>query len=583
MRLYIPLFLLIALFLAACSTQGEPPGTPKDEPCDDISLRFQILTTVPGTGTRADTDHNETDSEYRQFEDGIDFSNLCLFVFVRKASAVDDDEKLIFKTNDFSSANDTMVYINGTYGLYDVDMTIPKQQLGRIIFGEDSEEMLDPNSTENVVFRILLVANAFASSETEEERKAKWEEVDGTIFKEVIDQLERWSCPMSAIYNAGYAGDDLTGFYTMDPMPMFGTNMSVVSQRELYYSRPENRVNLEDIDMLRSLAKVRVIDNITGKNEEGYPRVESVRFIGSQTDVMVLPAGAVNYVNGKQVHAPRIAEPDKVLNMLDAPVYKLGVVPAGLTGIPAEERKGAVMMAYVPEQEIGPVNNDVAGEGMPVFRITVNFGTGLTNEYDIPMTHYGENNFHFGNNILRNHVYTLSVDAAAFADANIVVSPWTPEYLEIDFSENFAMAEDGALAFVNGTYAFLEPQTGRLVLNDYPQAVTGSFGISEPEGARWEASLVTIGGELNVIQFVTGTGADGKLQYSNRISGIIDGQKVTFYVGATQSASNVPRMALLQVMVTLQSGLTIPVTILKSSDSEYGDDIKNITFIQNPQ
>lgn len=162
----------------------------------------------------------------------------------------------------------------------------------------------------------------------------------------------------------------------------------------------------------------------------------------------------------------------------------------------------------------------------------------------------------------------------------VVVEPWEPRYHEVDFSNNVAMAEDGTLTFVEGTYASLDKATGRLVLNDYPQAVTGRFGISSPINAKWYAYLVTTSGEQNAIQFQV-TGADGKTTTSSSISGIIDGKLVDFKVVATQSAGQETRSAVLQVIVTMADGLSVPVNILKST--EYGEGIEHITFIQNRQ
>ena len=590
MKPHILLFFLISLLLAACSTTGEPPESPEGGYSDNISLRFQLLASGTAMATRSDDrDHAETESEYRQFEDGLDFSNLCMFVFARKASAVSEDERLIFRTDDFSSDNDTAVYINGSYGAYDVDLTIPKKQLDSIIFGEGSEEMMDPNGTENIAFRILIVANAYPASASEDDRKSKWEAVDGTTFRQVIEGMEEWSCPMTDIYDSKYAGDEVTGFYRGGSMPMYGSNIFVTTQKALYYSRPEARVYLGDIDMLRSLAKVRVVDNIASKNEQGYPKVAGVQFIGSQTQTMILPHNALYYKNGTQIHTPNMYEEDLSLSLTGAPVYKLGIVPeAWTTDIPAASRKGNVMAAYVPEQEIGPLNNNVDENGMPVFRIIVDFGLGLTQVYDVPMTAYGDQTFQFGANILRNHIYTLSVNAVSMADEKIVVEPWTPEYAEFDYTNNVAMAEDGALTFVPGTYAgAIDYTRGRVVLNDYPQAVIGSFGISQPMGARWRASLVTAAGELNAIQFIKTdehgniqTDATGKTIYTPTIEGIVNGKKTEFRVGATQGAGPQTRAAVLQVVVTTPDGLSVPVNILKTE--EYGENVENITFIQNP-
>lgn len=165
----------------------------------------------------------------------------------------------------------------------------------------------------------------------------------------------------------------------------------------------------------------------------------------------------------------------------------------------------------------------------------------------------------------------------------VTVMPWVPVYNEFDFTHNIAMAEDGTLTFTAGTYASLDKTTGRLVLGEFPMAAVGTFGISEPIGAIWTASLVTTAGELNALQFQV-TDADGNTTTTSTISGTIDGKKTSFRVVPVMAAGAVQRAAEMQVIVTFDDGQSAPVSILKST--EYGtspNTVDNITFIQNPQ
>lgn len=163
----------------------------------------------------------------------------------------------------------------------------------------------------------------------------------------------------------------------------------------------------------------------------------------------------------------------------------------------------------------------------------------------------------------------------------VSVLPWTPRYHTVDFTHNVAMAEDGALSFIESSYASLNKTTGRLVLNDFPQATVGYFGISEPKGCRWDAYLITTAGEPDAIRFQT-VGSDGKTVTTTHLTGIIDGKtKTEIKVVAASQAGNLTRSSLLQVMVTMADGLAVPVNVLKSTD--YGASIENITFVQNPK
>ena len=192
--------------------------------------------------------------------------------------------------------------------------------------------------------------------------------------------------------------------------------------------------------------------------------------------------------------------------------------------------------------------------------------------------------------ISRNTYLPILINFTGALDISVEVLPWTPEYYEFDFSDHVAMSSDGALTFVEGSYAEngLDKANGRLVLPDYPLATTGTFTIGSPVGHRWDAYIVTKSGELNAIQFLVldkdgniVRDEDGNIVYTDHISGLV-GDKAVFKVGATMSAgSGVQREAIMQVMVTLDYGdITVPVNVLES-DTEYGAE--NITFVQNPQ
>lgn len=160
------------------------------------------------------------------------------------------------------------------------------------------------------------------------------------------------------------------------------------------------------------------------------------------------------------------------------------------------------------------------------------------------------------------------------------VLPWNPEYYEFDFSNHVGMSDDGALSFIETTYPTggLDKTTARLVLPEYPSAVSGSFTIGSPVGHRWDAYIVTTKGEQNAIQFVV-KDAGGNDVYTDHLTGKV-GDLVNFKVAATMSAGNEQREAIMQVIATLDyGGISVPVNVLEGGN--YGDGTENITFIQN--
>lgn len=410
MKIRLLFILYLAALLSSCSLIEDPVRPcPVDEGRDDdVMLSFQLDASGSLTGSRADDHtnptHPEVDSEWREFEEGIDFNDLGIFVFAQKAPLDGTgSEKLVFKTTDMK---DDSVRIDGGPGAYFVDLTLNKSHLERIIGTKLTEDV-----NTKIAFRILILANSGMSD---------WSKVNGTTFKEVADILNELAFDMTSIYNPESQEQNVTDLY-IGNIPMFGTNTFRVTKNVLYNSREDQKAYVGEIDLLRSLAKVRVVDCISNKTEKGYPKISAVTFYGSQYLSRPLPYNALTYENGTQVHKPNIAE-EGPLYYDETDIkgnYRLGILPenwveANIKGPGGVEINGvSTWVGFVPEQEIGLVNN-TEGTGCPMLRITIanhknSDGTEDTTDYSVRM-----NNFvyagGFGDAILRNHIYTLLVD-----------------------------------------------------------------------------------------------------------------------------------------------------------------------------
>ncbi|MDE5793539.1 MAG: hypothetical protein K2I08_02340 [Muribaculaceae bacterium] len=434
MKRHILLIFITAFLLSACSLVNEPyQDCPEVKADEAITLYFEM--NASGVSTRTDDqDHSEVESEFRQLEDGIDYKDLGMFVFARMASKPDDGEKLVLKITDINSSANQKIQINGTPGAYTVSFEVLRSELNEILFGKDSEEEITNNGKDNIIFRILIVANA---TPTLDDGNDPWDSIDGTTFDAVIAQLNEWDYNMDNLYDNSYEGEDVEGLYSKGnkSIPMFGTNYFSVSQNTLFNSRPEYRIMLGQIDLLRALAKVRVVDNIQNKGDDGYPKITKVEFIGSQNGAKPLPNDASKYVNGNQVHIPNIFKPDNTLTTDNMVTYRLGVMPEDMTSISPDDRKGSVLVGFIPEQVIGNVAN--VG-GIPGFKITIEYFEGETKDFVVPMYGYNGKPFEFGDNILRNHIYTLSVEKVENeADITLVAieAPYNSVELKPEFGE----------------------------------------------------------------------------------------------------------------------------------------------------
>lgn len=430
------LTILTLLLLPSCSLIEDTPAVCPVDPADTFTMSFHMMTPVAAPDSRTDGQgHPEVNSEYARFEDGIDVSDLALFIFARVIENNNPTpEILVLKTTDFLSS--PQLSITGSEGSYIVNLTILRSQLKEAL-GID----VDPNSDKNISFRMLMLANSATAAHS-------WSSVTATTFSGIIGELNNWSFPMTDLYPAPgtatspagdvYPADDIRSLYGKKHIPMFGTNTFMVSQDQLYYSRPDNRIYLGELSLLRSLAKVRVVDNIQEKDVDGYPKIVAASIFGTQPSARFLPAEAESYENGTQVHTPNIAS-NVAISIANQEKYPMGTIPDSWIE-PSVAKTGNVRIGFIPEQQINWADRDLS-KGLPYFHITIatlldEDGIDVLEDYDIPMVNFykDEQNPGFGTNILRNHIYTLSINAVnANLDCTVDLVPYRGCVLEPSF------------------------------------------------------------------------------------------------------------------------------------------------------
>lgn len=186
--------------------------------------------------------------------------------------------------------------------------------------------------------------------------------------------------------------------------------------------------------------------------------------------------------------------------------------------------------------------------------------------------------------IARNTFLPIELNFSGAADLTVSVIKWTPETYEFDFKDQVGQDQYDFLVLENGTYESIDWNTGELVMKPYPNVFSGTFGLSSPLGARWDAYLITLTGDQDIIQFQT-IDQQGNISYSTHISGQVGGIN-TIKVTPTALAGSDTRSAILQVTVTMLSGLTVPVNILlngEGGDNQFAPGVENLIFVQHPQ
>lgn len=395
MKLYYLTFIL-AFLLSGCSLVNDPQDLcpDKGEGAGYITMSFKMITSVI-TQSRYDTDvnHGETDSDWPAFENKIYAGDFAFFFFVK---AADNNWPLVLKVTDIKNSNDPTMMITGSPGAYTVTARISTQSF------QEKNINISPGSSNNIDFRLVVIAN---TGDTK-----KFNSLDTTDFESLITSASKLTFDTSTIYKGtSTTSSSISDIYD-GAIPMFGIRNFSVTEDRLYYSRPEDRIWLGEISLLRSLAKIRVIDNIENRDATtGLPRIEKVEVQGLTQNLFILPAEAAQYQNGYQIETSNPCNGDMTS-------IRLGYLNPG--------QSKTTCFGYIPEQRIE--------YGYPEVRITVVFEVDDTGKptvqqtFNVPMEGYNGESFNFGYTLLRNHVYTLSVeDAPHLIKFKTTVEPWT--------------------------------------------------------------------------------------------------------------------------------------------------------------
>lgn len=551
---------ILAFLLSGCSLiedSGDLCSDAEDDGAGYVTLSFKMITSQ-ARPSRADnaTGHTETDSEWPAFENYIDANDFAFFIF---ADISADKQPLIMKVTDITSSSDPNMMITGSPGAYTVTAIIPRASLESELGHE-----LSPGSNDRVNFRMVVLANTGDDHD--------YGALDTSSYSNFINDASEWTLNMPAtIYHGNSLSSEIDKLYT-GAIPMFGMKTFSATEDELYSSRPEERIWAGDINMLRSLAKIRVIDMIENRDATtGLPRIDAVSVQGRTPNVYEVP-DLKWYTDGWQVESPRAASAD------GAPLSESRMRLGYFNSSPS------VFFGYIPEQGIQ--------YGYPEINITVTYevdasGKPLQKTYSIPLTGYhGQEFTEFGENILRNHIYTLAVTGAGtMVKIDVEVEKWDEKKLELEYTELVTVLK--RLEWEPGTYVpssdinnctvVMQPWAGPDESSpvEYPVVLEGSFCITNPLGSTWTAYLLLEEGVSDSFAFLDDNGVQ-----QPHVSGLVNGSNaaVTIRIVTTNNQPTEVNSVKLQVVVTLPDGNTVIEAPMTPVNSEY----KNYTIVQNP-
>lgn len=563
MKRFLSALLLLTLLLplGGCFQENNPCPEPDDTGQGNVYMSFRIVASN-SSGTRADDQgHPEEGDEFLPVENDISVGDFAFFIFVGEGS----DAKLLTKVNNIFGNDDK---ITGAQGIYTINLEFTPEQI-KAVFGRE----FDPSSNAAVSLRAVTFANSYSSDPANSVNNLT--AVEGTTtYGEFMAQAYEMAVGLSGnLYEAspGASSVDRLNFDSgADGMykgfiPMFANKLFTTTEADLCRSRHDDSVWLGETWLLRAVAKVRVEDNIQNRDAAtGYPRIAAADIVVMNSVAYQLLFNAQEYKDGWQVHTPHIY-PDNANPM----TFQLGYLPA-------DEGKDVkpVRLGYVSEQQITAAQ--------PMIRVRIAYDERIVHDrtFSIPMSgDYEGQPLNFGDNILRNHVYTLSVNRAETgipAEITVKVGDWVeqPPY-NLDYSDNVGVSE--YLSWTAGSYQSLDNVTGQLVLKPWSTVQSPaecSFGINTPVGASWTASLITTAGTQGAFRFL-----DADNNPVQTVGGTISGTTLqTLKIVSVDPTPTVLSSARLQVIVRLGNGKYIEAPLVNPNLS-----FKNYTIIQNPQ
>lgn len=533
----------IALFFAVmtaagCSMVNDPDGPcPPEEGDGNLALKFRITAMMQGVGhdaTRADdNNHEEVGSDPVSIEEAVNVKDIAFFIFAGK----ENDAPLLarYPSDDPSSS----VSIVGSPGYYNVNVNLPES----VMLDYLGKEELDPNGKTQIDFRILILANATAGDANTE---GDFSSITATTFGGVTSQVSEMRYKLDGNF---YNTDGNTPASRVKGLiPMYGLKSFRTTEAMIYGSRPEDRIDFGEISLLRAVSKVRIEDRIENRSADGYPKITGATFGYLKTSGYVCPKDAGTYVNGTQVHTANIPEQDNA--------------GATVNFIPIPERETPEWFVYVPEQKIAEAN--------PVFNITVQRSADATDveTYVVPMSGYNGNRFEWdGTELLRNHIYTLSVTKVELGinlELTVSVTDWNESSLDLSYDANVSLAEDGALRWNSGFQTTDNPERIlTLPWTDTPTPAECGFTLATPEDMEWHAYLIPVeGAQGGAFGFLNDKG-----ETVPTVSGVVNPQKQSILkIVTTDNTPAQTNAVMLQIVVTLADGSTMEANVVGKKD-----------------
>lgn len=541
------LLLLLLPALASCGliTEPEHPCPDSDDPTRSVSLEFRVHTNAETLNSRAlsradDNGHDEEGNDNNQIEDYICPNDFGVFIFATRAG--ETDPVLLYYNTSTTDPSEGFA-MSGSLGDYTISLTLPSDIVADVITPGASGTFspLSPNGERSMTITVAMLANIGGSSNNHSDY-AQFAALKQVLAGNTLGEASKFSDFIAIANNLTYRGSTSS---TSIHIPMYGLSSFTMSESDMYYSRPDDRIELGDISMLRAMMKVRLIDDIQGKSDDGYPRITGATLIYKSVNGYVTPDDPANYKNGYQVHTDRIAATDGT--QTNEVTMRAGTIVENSWVACAPVQS---LTSFGPSLRVTAVR-DAASEPQ-TFDLDIASIEGITAETM------------WGSTMLRNHVYTLNVTGVNFGTTltlTATVADWDDSEFNFDFSDDVStIDQEGKITWTEGTYANIIDET-TLIMSPWHDgksvAAICRFGLATPLGALWTASLLVDEGDSDAFLFVDADGnpfvdADGN--ELSTVEGRIDGTLATLRIATRNETPAQNNRVRLQIVVVTRGG-----------------------------
>lgn len=420
----------------------------------------------------------------------------------------------------------------------------------------------------------------------------------GTFATPVRNNERNWWIPSigSGNYTDAF-NQPVTGMIPAH-IPMAGLQTFTIDTEKLNKSTVDSPLQLspdesKEINMLRALAKIEVVDRIGvigTENERSW--IEKVELMGFTTRGSIVPNlddWKRSGVETQYVRTPSIpnaagfvgARPNESL-VIDLSDYS-SVINFFPDRIATNDRGDNYRVFSCYLTEYNPVASLLLEQYPMWMRVTAN-SPGLVAEDGSSSTFYRLEVAPYGDNgepgqpmqILRNNIYRYEVTGITTSlDLRLQVSPWTTDEIMWDYSDNPGFADGGHMDWISGA-TNVDSNSATIYLRSQNSTLTGVFTFAQPLDGTWTAVFAPgPNTETDAFVFVD---AEGKELPGNTASGIIDGQPSTIRIKTKyEQLPSDDRSVRLIFSVLTPDGRTISANVL---GPEWGNNNTYFTIIQ---